>query len=329
VRYSCAFPPGIDVTGKAMCAERLGYHRVWVLESPAAYGDLWVALARIAQATERIGLATGVAIPGLRHPMVTASAIGSVHELAPGRLAVAFGTGYTGRITLGQRPVRWAEVARYVRQVRALLHGELAEVDGQLCQMMHEPGFAPGRPIDVPLWIAASGPRGLAAARELGAQGVVVTTIPPEGTPGWADCALLRFGTVLRPGEDHTSPRVMQAAGPGYASTVHATWQHAGNAVDAVPGGAQWRAALEAQRPESQRHLIAHAGHLQLLTGRDRGLVAAAGPAILEAGWTGDPHSVRDRIDQASAAGITEIIYVPAGPDIDSELEAFAMAAGS
>lgn len=126
-----------------MCAERLGYHRVWVLESPAAYGDLWVALARIAQATERIGLATGVAIPGLRHPMVTASAIGSVHELAPGRLAVAFGTGYTGRITLGQRPVRWAEVARYVRQVRALLHGELAEVDGQLCQMMHEPGFAP------------------------------------------------------------------------------------------------------------------------------------------------------------------------------------------
>jgi 5,10-methylenetetrahydromethanopterin reductase len=65
-----------------------------MFESPAVYGDVWVALARIAQATERIGLAAAAAIPGLRHPMVTASAIGSVHELAPGRLVAAFNGAY-------------------------------------------------------------------------------------------------------------------------------------------------------------------------------------------------------------------------------------------
>jgi 5,10-methylenetetrahydromethanopterin reductase len=34
-----------------------------VFESSAVYGDMGVALARMAEATERIGLATGVAIP--------------------------------------------------------------------------------------------------------------------------------------------------------------------------------------------------------------------------------------------------------------------------
>jgi 5,10-methylenetetrahydromethanopterin reductase len=165
-------------------------------------------------------------------------------------------------------------------------------------------------------------------ARELGAPGVVATMVPDGGIDGWADVALLRFGTVLAPGEDHTTPRVVEAAGPGYASTVHARWQHAPHSVDAVPGGAGWRAALERERPPAERHLVAHQGHLRSLTDRDRALVAAAGPALLEPGWTGDATSLRDRIRRAAAAGVTEPVYVPAGPDPRRELAAFAAAAG-
>jgi 5,10-methylenetetrahydromethanopterin reductase len=324
--YSCAFPPSADVVAKARLAERLGYQRVWMFESPALHGDMWIGLARVAEATERIGLATGVAVPGLRHPMVTASAIGSVHELAPGRLITAFGTGYTSRSAIGHKPVRWADLASYVRQVQGLLRGEVVEVDGRPCQMMHLPDFAPQRPIDVPIWIAASGPKGLSVARELDAAGVVLTTMPFENDRDWDNCALLRFGTVLRPGEDHTTPRVVDAVGPGYVSTIHAVWQHAGNAVDALPGGAPWRAALDAARPPHQRHLVAHQGHLTSLTERDGDLIAAAGPALLRPGWTGDASAIRERFDQAGTAGVTEVIYVPAGPDIAGELEAFAAA---
>ncbi|WP_285579684.1 LLM class flavin-dependent oxidoreductase [Actinoallomurus iriomotensis] len=331
--YSCALPPTADVVGRARLAERLGYRRVWLFDSPALHGDMWVALARIAAETDRIGLATGVAVPSLRHPMVTASAIGSVHELAPGRLAVAFGTGYTARHALGTKPITWTDLARHVRQVRALLKGEVVDIDGRPGQMMHLPGLGPPRPIDVPLWVAASGPKGFATARELHVPRVVMTGMPPEGDRGsrlgWAECALLRFGTVLRPGEDHTSPRVIEAAGPGYASIVHATWQSAGEAVDAMPGGKEWRAAIEAARPEGQRHLIAHQGHLSRLTERDRPLVAAAGPAILKYGWTGDAASIAARFDEVGTAGVTEVVYVPAGPDVPGELEAFAEAACS
>ncbi|MEV4575676.1 LLM class flavin-dependent oxidoreductase [Nonomuraea jabiensis] len=327
--YSCALAPTADVVDTARLAERLGYRRVWLFDSPALHGDLWVALARIASGTDRIGLATGVTVPDLRHPMVTASAIGSVHELAPGRLIVAVGTGYTARHALGQQPVPWTDTVRHVRQVRALLDGEVVEIDGRPCQLMHLPGFAPPRPMEVPLWVAASGPKGFAAARELDAPGVVMTSVPADGDHGWAQCAVLRFGTVLRPGEDHTSRRVIEAAGPGYASIIHAVWQKAGAAVDAMPGGRAWRTSLEAERPERERHLVAHQGHLSRLTDRDRDVVTAAGPAALEPGWTGDAASIAARFDEAGAAGVTEVVYVPAGPDIPGELRAFAEAARS
>lgn len=322
--YSCALAPTADVVDKAKLAERLGYQRVWLFDSPALHGDMWVALARIASGTDRIGLATGVAVPSLRHPMVTASAIGSIHELAPDRLIVAVGTGYTARHALGKKPIPWADTVRYVRQVRALLDGEVVEIDGRPCQIMQLPGFGPSRPINVPLWVAAAGPKGFTAARELDAPGVVMTSVPAESDRGWAQCALLRFGTVMRAGEDHASPRVIEAAGPGYASIIHAVWQNTGNAVDALPGGKAWRTAIEAERPEDQRHLVVHQGHLSQLTERDRAVVTAAGPAILEPGWTGDAAFIAARFDEAGAAGVTEIVYVPAGPDIAGELEAFA-----
>ena len=326
MRYSCALPPSRAVVDRARLAERLGYHRVWIFDSPAMYGDTWVALARVAEATERIGLATGVAVPGLRHPVVTASAIATVEELAPGRLVAAFGTGATGRTTLGLEPVRLAELADYARQVRALLAGDVVEVGGRPCQLTHLPGFAPPRPIDVPVWLAVSGPKGLRLATETGAPGVIVTSVPAGGLHGWDHAALLRFGTVLAPGEDHTTPRVRAAAGPGYASIAHLTWERAGTAVDRIPGGREWRAALAAERPERERHLVVHQGHLASLTERDQALVDAAGPGLLAPGWSGDAAAIGGRVEEAAAAGVTEVVYVPAGPDPDRELTAFARA---
>jgi 5,10-methylenetetrahydromethanopterin reductase len=99
--YSVALPPSKRVVEYAARAAELGYDRVWVFDSPALYGDVWVALARIAEAVPAIGLATGVAVPSLRHPMVTASAIATIEDLDPGRLWAYFGTGFTARMTMG------------------------------------------------------------------------------------------------------------------------------------------------------------------------------------------------------------------------------------
>ncbi|HVW33761.1 MAG TPA: LLM class flavin-dependent oxidoreductase, partial [Acidimicrobiia bacterium] len=110
MRISCALPSSSQVPEFGRLAEELGYFRFWCYDSPALYGDVWVALARLAERTSRIGLGPGVLVPSLRHPMVNAAAIATVAELAPGRLAVAIGSGFTGRMAIGQRPVPWRAV---------------------------------------------------------------------------------------------------------------------------------------------------------------------------------------------------------------------------
>src|SRR6188472_3043472 len=101
---SCAFATSMATPEHVAVAESLGYRRAWLYDSPALYPDVWMILAECARTTSSIGLGPGVAIPSLRHPMATASAIGTLVALAPERVHIAFGAGFTGRLTLGQKP---------------------------------------------------------------------------------------------------------------------------------------------------------------------------------------------------------------------------------
>jgi 5,10-methylenetetrahydromethanopterin reductase len=321
---SVALPPGKRIVDYAVAAERSGCRRIWLFDSPAVYGDIWVALARIVEGTSTIGVGTGVAVPSLRHPLVTASAISTIEDLSPGRLVTAFGTGYTARRALGQKPMKWADLVSYLDQVRRLLAGEVVVIDGAATQMLHLPGWGPPLPIRTPLWTAPSGPRGLAESTKSGADGVILTSLPQAADPIFATRALLVNGTVVGPGEDHTSARVVEAAGPWFAASFHAVWEYNPEYLEQRPGGSAWRAEIERLRPEDERHLAVHEGHIVAMTERDRAAVSAAGPAILTNGWTGSAQSIRARLQDAGAAGIDEVIYAPAGPDIESEIGRFA-----
>jgi 5,10-methylenetetrahydromethanopterin reductase len=325
IALSCGLPPNKDCVEHARHAEALGYERVWLYDSPALYGDIWIGLARIADATKRVGLGTAVAVPSTRHLMTTASAIASVEELAPGRLACAFGSGFTAQRAMGRKALRWAYVKSYVEALRGLLRGETVAWEGTAHQMIHSPGFAPKRPIEVPLLIAPMGPKGMAVAQAIGDGVMVVDT--SAAPPGFSWIVGLVNGTVLEPGEDHTSERVRAAAGPWFATSYHAIWEMNPAAVAGMPGGAEWLARIEAERPEGQRHLAVHEGHVVVVTDRDAPALDAAGPALLQSGWTGDAASVRARVEAAAEVGVTELLYTPAGPDLDRELEAFIGAA--
>src|SRR5712691_9224075 len=128
IELSCAFAHSPESHEHVRIAESLGYRRAFFYDSPALYPDVWVQLCRAAERTRRIGLGPGVLVPSLRHPMVNAAAIATLVSIAgAGRVAVALGSGFTGRLTMGQRPMRWSDVSEYVRVLRALLHGDEAE----------------------------------------------------------------------------------------------------------------------------------------------------------------------------------------------------------
>src|SRR4051812_33883118 len=181
---SCAFAPSTETAEHIALAERLGYRRAWCFDSPALYSDVWMVLMLAAARTSRIGLGPAVLVPSLRHPMVNASAIATLAEAAPGRVAAAFGSGFTGRRALGQSPLRWSDVADYVRAVRGLLAGDTVTYEGSEIRMLHPPGTVATRPVIVPLLIGAEGPKGAAVAREVG-DGIVSNLLPPDPALPW------------------------------------------------------------------------------------------------------------------------------------------------
>jgi len=315
IELSAGLLPHRDAPRIAKLAEDLGYARLWVYDSPALYADVWITLARAAEATQRIGLGTGVMVPHLRHVLVTASAVATLEELAPGRTTLAVGTGFTARMTFGQRPLPWDRVADYVRALRGLLRGETVEYEGHMLRMMHPEETAPPRPIDVPILIGANGPKGLAVARELG-DGVMSVGVPQ---PGFAHSAMLQTGTVLRDGEDFTTPRVIDAIGPTAAAGYHAVYESAGAAVDNLPNGKAWREEIE-RFPEDVRHLHVHEGHFVRLSDLDRRHVSLE---IAGGGLVGTPDQIREKVAALEAGGCTEIFYAPIG-DIETELRSMA-----
>jgi 5,10-methylenetetrahydromethanopterin reductase len=317
MKLSCAFPAAIRHLDDAVAAEALGYENVWFYDSPALYEDVWMVLALAAERTSRVGLGPAVLVPDLRHVLVTASAIATLEELAPGRVHVAVGTGFTGRMVLGQRPLPWSFVERYVDDLRALLRGERVTIDGKAVQMIHPEGYAPARPLSTPVVVAANGPKGLKVAEQLG-DGVMCVGGPQSG---WDRCALLTFGTVLDDGEPASSPRVIDAAGPAAAVVYHGVYESTAEGVDGFPGGADWRATVEAESPDA-RHLLVHDRHLVGLTDRDRAALGD-GSLIPSFTWTGTADEVCARAAAARDGGASELLYAPSGPDIERELRTF------
>jgi 5,10-methylenetetrahydromethanopterin reductase len=320
MELSAAFPPGRDLVDYVSLAESLGYRRAWVYDSPALYEDVWVALSQIAEHTDEIGFGPAVIVPSLRHVLTTAAAIATLEAQAPGRLAVAIGTGFTGRHMLGQKPLPVAALERYVRQLRALLAGEVVEVDGAKIALRQPEGFGAVLPIETPILVAAVGPRALAVARELG-DGVMCVTRPQ---PGFDWCAALTFGTVMEEGESFRSKRVLDALGPALALIYHGVYAASPVGVDALPGGKAWREELE-RVPADVRHLTLHEGHGVELSELDRRHVSAELGALT---FSGTQEQLRERLAALEAEGLTEMVYQPLGADIPRELDAFAKMAG-
>lgn len=299
-------------------AERLGYSRAWLYDSPAIASDVWMALALAATRTSVIGLGPAVLIPSLRHPMTNAAAMATLAALAPGRVAMAVGAGFTGRYAMGQKPLRWADVERYVVALRGVLRGETVEWEGAPIRMLHAPGFLADRPIEVELLIGANGPKGTGVANRVG-DGVFAGGLP-NALAADRHQALLQFGTVLAENEDVRSPRVMEAAGHAVAVFFHSMYERGGpDAVASLPGGSTWLAAIEAV-PPAERHLVTHEGHLARLTAVDEKAVLEGADLLTAATLTGSPAELRDKVAAFEASGVDELVYQPAGPDPAGEL---------
>ncbi|MDV6247454.1 LLM class flavin-dependent oxidoreductase [Rhodococcus opacus] len=324
MEISVAFTPSNDTPSHIAVAEGLGFRRAWCYDSPAYYVDPWVTLARGADRTSTIGLGVGVLVPSLRHLMVTAGAVASLADLSNGRLSVAIGTGFSGRMALGHRAMKWADVEAYVEGLRGLLCGDVVDWEGRKIQMQHPQGFVASRPVSVPIWIAADGPKGFAVANKWGDGAFFAPTPHAKAVEDLPMKSLLAFGTVLDDGESPTSARAVDAYSAQLAAIYHIAYERGGvAAVDSLPGGSEWRRAIESIGPE-YRHLAIHEGHLVAPNERDQVIVREGVSVAENLLWIDTADRLRERVEAMEDEGITELVFQPGGSDIVRELEAFS-----
>ena len=333
-RIGVFLAPVRDTPDHIALAEELGFASAWVYDSPLLYHDPFATLARAADRTRRIDLGVGVLIPGLRAPVVTVAALRTLSSLAPGRVRVSAGAGFTGRFTLGLGPVPLGRLEREVNDVRTLLAGgERDHVEGaRPVRDMPVPG-AEGAG-EVPIYVSCRGPRAQALARRIG-DGAMTGILYPGGL------ALLRegvgpdlplvvhaVGAVADPGEPLDSPRLRAAVGPVVAVAFHAfaeqPWRLEGLDPALQAQARAYIAAVAAAYPAERRHQHLHRGHLVALTlPEDDAIVTGAN--IVALSFTGTAEALRERAARLAGDGVTELAVQPGG-DIPAELRRLAAA---
>ena len=227
----------------------------------------------------------------------------------------------TRRAGMGKKPLSLASMRTHITQVKALLRGDIADIDGGLAQILASDGWLPDRPINVPVYMAGQGPKARALAKEI-TDGLISLGGPAEG---FETCLVSTNGTVLDDGEDVASPRASTALKPIIALAYHHRYTTDPEAVKALPNGEAWLASVE-RVGENVRHLSVHRGHnLDVSNGHDPLVDVSAAKQMT---FTGTREELRKRLTQLEVRGATGIIFETSGYDVERELRAYAEIAG-
>ena len=177
-RNRCGLTPS-QFAGLAREAEDAGFEHLVFTER---YNDLIAYLVAVAGTTQRACLWAGVANVGLRHPILMASGAAVVDDVSAGRFILGLGTGNEWHVgerydTLAAKPL--GLIREYVKVVRAALNNQPIAHQGPRYPVQgSHMSFAPLR-ANLPIYLAALGPRMAELAGEIG-DGVFVHMHAPE-----------------------------------------------------------------------------------------------------------------------------------------------------
>jgi 5,10-methylenetetrahydromethanopterin reductase len=338
MHFAIALPTPADSWKTVKRAEDAGFHTAWFYDTQILSADVFVAMGAAAVKTDRIRLGTGVLIPSNRIAPVAANGFATLNALAPGRILAGYGTGYTGRRSMGLGAYKLADMDAYIRVTQAMLRGETPEfhIEGKTRKIRF---LNPDTKLiniedPVPAYISAFGPKARKLTASLGAHwinadfGEEISAL----TAGEMDAAyraagrnpvdmhksIFVFGSVLKDGEPYDSPRVKAESGPAALLMLHNAMEarQYGSLVggDAPPANSdspfarleqEYRAVYEAYQPADARYLTLHRGHLMFVRPEEDRFVTA--DLIRATTATATAAELRDRIRRLKAAGYTEV----------------------
>jgi 5,10-methylenetetrahydromethanopterin reductase len=158
----------------AQLGDEIGMESIWMSDHLCFRDSLTTAMALLAR-TKRIKVAAAPMSPYSRHPIITAMAVATMEEFAPGRVIAAPGTGNAAALKEAgmNSPQPLQTMREYVEILRRFLRGEAVNFQGAMFQINGaKMGFYPSRPI--PMYITAVRSRMLRLGGEI-ADGVLLS----------------------------------------------------------------------------------------------------------------------------------------------------------
>ena len=339
--FGITFPTYIRCWQDAQMAEDYGFTHAWFYDSQMCYSDVYASMALVAHHTKTLKIGTLVSILGNRIAPVTAHSIATINELAPGRVILGVGTGFTGRNVMGMPPISLKTMREHIEIIRDLLSGrEAVYREGSRerhIKFIHpDLGYINVKD-HIPIHMASNGPKAIEMTGQL-ADGWVTIGLDPgyisHNMPqikaaakaagremGEVYCTNLTSACVLRPGESILSDRVAKQIGPMAILLLHTNWDPTDIKVGpfAPPSVAGQAKAyfdnhiMNMKTAMDRRFQEMHLGHLVFMREGERAYLT---PELIKAGTlTGSGPEIIDRIRELEAAGVTNIALNVCGTD--------------
>jgi probable F420-dependent oxidoreductase len=155
-------------------AEEHGFDSGWTYDSPILWQEPYPLLTLMVQRTTSMRLGLCVTNPVTREPAVTASAYATLQDISGGRMLMGMGRGDSAVRVMGRKPTPIKLFEQRLAMIRDFTNGRPVEWEGTEIQLK----WASELP-EVPLYVAAYGPRALGVAGRV-ADGVIIQLADPE-----------------------------------------------------------------------------------------------------------------------------------------------------
>lgn len=338
---------GSDGWTVAVRAEQLGYKTAWFEDSQMVAADPIAMMAVAATKTSAINLATGVLIPSNRIAPQTANSFATLNSLAPGRMIMGVGTGFSGRRAMGLGPVKVDDIRSYIKTVNGLLCGDTVEWDFEnkrrKIAFLHPDDGVINLADKVPTYIAAQGPRMRGLVAELKTHWINIHSTIAQAQSDMDDLetrwrkagnqpdtfkkVIITAGCPLLDGETANSPKARRQGGPLAAVTFHNMLEaeQYGSLGTESPGESEamskYKKLYQSYQPADARYLSLHRGHALFV--RDDEAEFVTPELIRKTTMTAPVAELRERIQELERIGYDELTVI-IHPGDDDMLERWA-----
>lgn len=192
-------------------AENAGFTYCWFYDSHILWRESYPAMAMLMEHTTHMRFGPCVTNPNTRDWSQAASLFGSLAKQSDGRFDIGLGRGDSAVRVMGRKPASLEKLEEFARVVKALIRGEAVQY-GETPEPIQFP-WSVG--YELPIWVAAYGPKALSSAGRVG-DGLILQIAEP-GIVKWLADEAKAAGAAA--GRDMSGYKVMAAA-PAYTGPI-------------------------------------------------------------------------------------------------------------